>query len=98
VTESVLVLTDVITSDGSIGHSIVFTYSAALLRPTAQLIENRGATVRVSAVLPVHVFDGLTASRHARFNGTAIAALDMAIWDALARTWNVPLATALGRM
>jgi mandelate racemase len=61
VTESPLVLTDVITSDGSIGPSIVFTYSAALLRPTAQLVEYLGATIRGSAMSPVHVFDDLTA-------------------------------------
>jgi mandelate racemase len=55
-----------------------------------------------SALSPVHLFDQLTG----RFRlpgtqgitGTAIAAIDMAVWDALARTWNVPLATALGGM
>ena len=60
-TESPLVLTDVSTSDGSIGHSVVFTYSTALLGPTAQLVENLAAMVRGWAVSPVHVFDDLTA-------------------------------------
>jgi mandelate racemase len=40
VTESPLVLTDVITDEGTVGHSIVFTYTAAALGPTAELIRN----------------------------------------------------------
>ena len=40
VTESPLALTDVITNEGVIGHSIVFTYTAAALQPTADLIRN----------------------------------------------------------
>src|SRR6202453_1301773 len=40
VAESPLVLTDVITNEGVIGHSIVFTYTAAALQPTADLIRN----------------------------------------------------------
>jgi mandelate racemase len=40
VTESPLVLTDIITSEGVVGHSILFTYTAAALGPTADLIPN----------------------------------------------------------
>jgi mandelate racemase len=40
VSESPLVLTDVTTEDGTVGHSVVFTYTAAALRPTADLIRN----------------------------------------------------------
>ena len=40
ITESPLVLTDVITDEGSVGHSIVFTYTAAALLPTAELVRN----------------------------------------------------------
>ena len=35
ITESPLVLTDVMTDSGSSGHSIVFTYKVAALKPTA---------------------------------------------------------------
>ena len=38
ITESPLVLTDVITDEDVTGHSIVFTYTAAALQPTADLI------------------------------------------------------------
>ena len=40
ITESPLVLTDVITDTGISGHSMVFTYTPAALKPTAQLICN----------------------------------------------------------
>jgi hypothetical protein len=36
VTESPLVLTDVITDAGITGHSMVFTYAPAALKPTAE--------------------------------------------------------------
>jgi mandelate racemase len=35
VTESPLVLTDVATEDGVVGHSMVFTYTPAALKPAA---------------------------------------------------------------
>ncbi len=40
ITESPLILTDVITDAGITGHSIVFTYTPAALKPTAELIQN----------------------------------------------------------
>ena len=40
VTESPLVLTDIITDTGISGHSMVFTYTPAALKPTAELIRN----------------------------------------------------------
>jgi mandelate racemase len=100
VTESPLVLTDIITSGGVTGRSIVFTYSAVLLKPTAELIANLAPLIRGDSVAPAAV-EGKLASRFRLagtqgLTGTAIAAVDMALWDALARSWNVPLATALG--
>ncbi len=40
ISESPLVLVDVTTSDGDIGHGIVFTYTRAALEPLADLINN----------------------------------------------------------
>ena len=40
ITESPLVLTDVLTDTGVTGHSVVFTYTPAALKPTADLIQN----------------------------------------------------------
>ena len=39
VSESPLVLTDVFSDDGGVGHSVVFTYTTAALKPTADLIQ-----------------------------------------------------------
>jgi mandelate racemase len=40
VAESPLVLTDLTLGDGTFGHSLVFTYTPAALKPTADLIAN----------------------------------------------------------
>jgi mandelate racemase len=45
ITESPLVLTDVLTDTGIAGHSIVFTYTAAALEPTAGLIRSLEASL-----------------------------------------------------
>ena len=44
ITESPLVLTDVITDTGIRGHSMVFTYTRGALKPTAELIQQPDKT------------------------------------------------------
>ena len=89
ITESPLVLTDVITDTGISGHSIVFTYTPAALKPTAELIENLESLVKGDRLAPSEIEQKL--SRQFRLLGTqglvgiALAAVDMALWDALAR-------------
>lgn len=100
VTESPLVLTEVVTDQGVTGYSIVFTYSAIALEPTAQLVKNLEPLVAGQALAPREIHDKLAA----RFRllgaqglvGMAIAAIDMALWDALARVHEVSLARLLG--
>ena len=46
ITESPLVLTDILTDTGISGNSIVFTYTPAALKPTAELIQNFEALVQ----------------------------------------------------
>ena len=53
VSESPLVLTDVITDDGVVGHSLVFTYTPAALKPTAELIRNMEALIKDDPLAPV---------------------------------------------
>src|SRR5436305_14158689 len=55
VAESPLVLTDVLTDAGISGHSMVFTYTPAALRPTAELIRNCEALVKGAALAPAEV-------------------------------------------
>jgi mandelate racemase len=98
ITESPLVLTDVVTDTGISGHSIVFTYTPAALKPTAELIRNFKALVKGEVLAPADIEQKL--ARRFRLLGTqglvgiALAAIDMALWDALARVHSMPLVVA----
>ncbi len=100
ITESPLVLTDIITDTGISGHSIVFTYTPAALKPTADLIQNFEGLVKGDVLAPAEIEQKL--SKQFRLLGTqglvgmALAAIDMALWDALARTRQLPLVQLLG--
>jgi mandelate racemase len=100
ITESPLVLTDVVTDAGVVGHSIVFTYTAAALKPTADLIRNLEPLVKGEVLAPTELESKL--SKRFRLLGTqglvgiALAAIDMALWDALARVNGLPLVRLLG--
>lgn len=100
VAESPLVLTDVTTDDGAVGHGVVFTYTAAALGPTAELIRNLEPLIAGEPAAPVAIEDKLT--RRFRLLGAqglvgmALAAVDMALWDALARRQGVSLVRLLG--
>ncbi len=100
VTESPLVLTDVFGDDGVVGHSVVFTYTTMALNPTAELIRNVGELIRGEVLAPVEIEQKLSG----RFRllgtqglvGVALAAIDMALWDALARGHRGSLVGLLG--
>lgn len=100
VAESPLVLTDVTADDGTVGHSVVFTYTAAALKPTAQLTQNLEPLIKGELLAPAELEQKL--AKRFRLLGTqglvgmAIAAIDMALWDAMARLHSVSLVTLLG--
>ena len=100
VSESPLVLTDVVTNDGVVGHSMVFTYTTAALKSMAELIKSLEEFVRDEPLAPMEVERKL--SKRFRLLGTqglvgiAIAAVDMAVWDALALSHDSSLLTLLG--
>jgi mandelate racemase len=100
VTESPLVLTDVVTEDGIVGHSIVFTYNIAALEPTAALVRNLEPLFKGEKVAPRDL--ELKLAHRFRLLGTqglvgmALAAIDMAIWDAMARGQEMSLVRLLG--
>jgi mandelate racemase len=85
------VLIDLLTNEGITGHSYVFTYTSAALKPA--LIVGAGvAPVALEQQLQ-HFFrllgpQGLT--------GIAMAGIDMAAWDALAQASGLPLVRLLG--
>jgi len=100
ITESPLVLTDVIADDGTVGHSIVFTYTAAALKPTGDMIRNLETLIKGEPLAPGAVTQKL--AKRFRLLGTqglvgmAISAIDMALWDALARSHDTSLVRLLG--
>jgi mandelate racemase len=99
-TESPLVLLDIFSGDGVVGHAIVFTYTSAALKPVAELLSNLEPMVAGEPLAPVDV----AAKLAARFRllgtqglvGMALAGVDMALWDALARSHGVSLTRLLG--
>ncbi len=100
ITESPLVLTDVLTDEGVMGHSYVFCYTAMALKPTALLVKTLEPLVAGRAVEPLEI-ERLLWRRFGLLGpqgltGIAMAALDMALWDALARASELPLARLLG--
>ena len=89
IAESPLVLVDATTDQGVVGHGIVFTYSTVALKPAADLIQNLRPLVEGEVLAPVAIAQKL--GMHFRLLGTegllgmALAGVDMALWDALAR-------------
>jgi len=102
VSESPLVLCDITTDEGVMGHSMTFTYTPAALKPTADLIANLAPLVEGQALAPARIEHMLTT----RFRllgtqglvGMALAAIDMALWDAHARTHATSLVRVMGGM
>jgi mandelate racemase len=85
-----LVLIDVTTDEGVVGHAYVRTYTPVALDPVARLISNLEPLVGTDLYAHFRLLgtQGLT--------GIAIAGIDMALHDAEARTRGVPLVTMLG--
>jgi mandelate racemase len=100
VAESPLVLTDAVFDDGVVGHSMVFTYTPMALAPVAELVRNFESLVKGEPLAPAEVEQKL--ARRFRLLGTqglvgiALAAIDMALWDALARSHATSLVRLLG--
>jgi len=100
ISESPLVLLDIVTDIGITGHSMVFTYTPMALEATAQLIRNFEALLIGDLLAPVAIEQKL-AQRFRLLGpqglvGMALAAIDMALWDAQARLHEVPLLQLLG--
>lgn len=100
VSESPLVLIDAVVEGGATGHSIVFTYTATALKPTADLVVNLAPLVIGQPLAPSTIARQLAA----RFRllgtqgllGMALSGVDMALWDAMAHLHGLPLVSLLG--
>jgi mandelate racemase len=95
-----LVIAEVTTDQGVAGNAYVFPYTPAALGPTAALVRNIGATLAGRALAPATLWAEL--HNNFRILGTeglvqiALSAIDMALWDTLARAAGVPLCRLLG--
>ncbi len=93
-------LVDAITDHGVEGHGIVFTYTPMALAPTARLIQEVAPLVEGEELAPAAIEQKL--AKRFRLLGTqgllgmALAGIDMAVWDALARLHNGSLLALLG--
>ncbi|MDQ6926764.1 MAG: mandelate racemase [Candidatus Eremiobacteraeota bacterium] len=100
VTSAPLVLIDLETSAGVLGRTYLFCYTALALRATRALLDDLAPLVVGMPLAP----RAIAAQLHARFRllgpqgltGMAMAGIDMAAWDALAVTHDVPLCVLLG--
>ena len=95
-----LVLIDLHTREGVTGRTYLFAYTEAALAPLARLVETIGAEMRGRQVAPVARMREL--DRRFRLLGwqglvgMAVSGIDMALWDVLARSNDLPLAKMLG--
>ncbi len=95
-----LIAVDLHGEAGAHGQGYIFTYTPAALGPTARLIEEIGRLLVGQSLAP-HDIERFLAARF-KLLGTAglvtmaMAAVDMAAWDAVARMADLPLARFLG--
>jgi mandelate racemase len=94
------ILTDVYTNEGVIGHSYLEPYRVTAAKSIVALIEDMAEQQRGKPVAPFDRFEEAMRSLHLLGRQgvmlIAIAALDMAMWDALAKAMGLPLVVMLG--
>jgi mandelate racemase len=95
-----LALIDLITEEGVTGHAYLFCYTPLALKPVVQLLHNLSDFLKGDAVAPLAIEGKLQRAFRllgaSGFSGIAMAGLDMAAWDALARAQGLPLVRLLG--
>jgi len=95
-----LVLIDLHTEEGVIGCAYVFCYMPLALKPVSQLMTHVATLITGDPVAPVAIAHKL--QRQFRLlgpqglTGIAMAGIDMAAWDALAKACATPLVRLLG--
>ena len=94
------ILTDVLTKEGVIGHSYLEPYRVSATKSIVALIEDMAEQQRGKPVAPFDRFEEAMRSLHLLGRQgvmlIATAALDMAMWDALAKALGQPLVVMLG--
>src|SRR5215472_17076374 len=100
VEQAPLLLIDLRTDGGPTGRSYLFGVQPFTLAPVRALVESFGSWVAGDALVPLEIErklrGRLTLPGPVGLAAMALAGIDMAVWDALARSRDVPLATLLG--
>jgi mandelate racemase len=95
-----LILIDLFTEEGIVGRSYLEPYTIKTMRYLIPALQDFGEILKGRRVAPVELYDLARKSLHfVGYQGQsmiAVAGLDMAAWDALARAANVPLCVLLG--
>jgi len=95
-----LVLLDIETDTGITGSTYVFVYTPMGLKPVAGLLADLGSLLAGHDVAPRTVATLIQGkfrlAGNQGFAGMAAAAIDMALWDCLARAADLPLCRLLG--
>jgi mandelate racemase len=95
-----LLLVDVLTEEGIVGHVYLFGYTTAAARSIALLLAEAVELVKGRPAQPQAIYQRLV--RRLALLGVAgpvrmaVSALDMALWDAAAKAANLPLVELLG--
>jgi mandelate racemase len=95
-----LALVDLLTDEGITGSTYLFCYTPLALKPVLQTLANLAPLLKGDAVAPLDL-DRRLRSQFRLLGakgvvGMALAGIDMAAWDALARAQGVPLVRLLG--
>lgn len=95
-----LVLVDIHSEEGITGRAYVFAYTASTLQAMTAFLEEVAAMLAGRPVAPVEQ-DAAFAARFRLLGrqglvGMALSGVDMALWDALAKAQDLPLAAMLG--
>lgn len=100
VPEAPLVLIDLHTSEGITGCAYVFAFARGMLGPTVGCVEALGELIEGDSLAPLAIEaklrKSLTLLGTPGLVGLALAGIDMAAWDAHAKSQDLPLVRALG--
>jgi mandelate racemase len=100
ITDWPLILIDLYTEEGIVGRSYLEPYLIKSMRYLVAALNDLGELLKGRAVAPVEVYDAARKSLHfVGYQGLsmiAVAGLDMAAWDALAKAADMPLCVLLG--
>lgn len=95
-----LILIDLVTEEGVVGRSYLEPYVPKAMRYLIPALHDLGEMLKGRQVAPAELYDAARKSLHfvgyEGMSAIAVAGIDMAAWDALAKAAGVPLCVLLG--